>query len=164
MAKIVVGVDGSEGARQALRWAAREASVKDADLEVVYAYEYRPSWLDFRYSDGMTSEQIEELRRGIEEAASHVVSGAQAVVTKAVAELDDDPVLSGACPRVTPVAVQSRRPAQTLIERSRDADLLVVGSRGRGGFAGLSLGSISHQCASHAACPVVVVRQPGKRS
>jgi nucleotide-binding universal stress UspA family protein len=49
------------------------------------------------------------------------------------------------------------QPSKVLIDEARSADLLVVGSRGRGGFAGLILGSVSHQCATHASCPVVIV-------
>jgi nucleotide-binding universal stress UspA family protein len=61
-------------------------------------------------------------------------------------------------------AVVSGGPAERLIDQSKDADLLVVGSRGRGGFRGLLLGSVSQQCVSHAQCPVVVVRQAEEAS
>ena len=57
-------------------------------------------------------------------------------------------------------AVRMGQPAQVLVEEAEDADLLVVGSRGHGGFAGLLLGSVSHQCALHARCPVVIVHEP----
>jgi nucleotide-binding universal stress UspA family protein len=55
-------------------------------------------------------------------------------------------------------------PAAVLVDESREADLLVVGSRGLGGFSGLLLGSVSQQCAHHAACPVVIVRAPPEKS
>ena len=55
-------------------------------------------------------------------------------------------------------------PSAVLVDESRDADLLVVGSRGLGGFSGLLLGSVSQQCAHHAACPVVIVRAPAGES
>ena len=56
--------------------------------------------------------------------------------------------------------VRIGQPAQVLIEEARSADLLVVGSRGHGGFVGLLLGSVSHQCALHASCPIVIVHEP----
>jgi nucleotide-binding universal stress UspA family protein len=58
---------------------------------------------------------------------------------------------------VHPVAVNDRRPARALIERAEGADLLVVGSRGRGGFSGLVLGSVGQQCAHHTPCPLTIV-------
>jgi nucleotide-binding universal stress UspA family protein len=74
----------------------------------------------------------------------------QAIVDDVVRDLDGVEVQG--------VTVESRHPAQALVERSRGADLLVVGSRGRGGFKRLLLGSVSQQCAHHAECPVVIIR------
>jgi nucleotide-binding universal stress UspA family protein len=60
--------------------------------------------------------------------------------------------------------VREGQPARVLLDEARDADLLVVGSRGLGGFRGLLLGSVSQQCAHHAACPLVIVRSRPERS
>jgi nucleotide-binding universal stress UspA family protein len=153
MDRIVVGVDTSEGSRQALRWAADEAAARDAELEVVHVYDYTPAWRDAAYPSGAEPGPLEvwgpEMDAATQEAADH----AQRLVDEMVAGLEH--------PKVTTSAVLSSRPAQTLIERSADATLLVVGSRGRGGFSGLLLGSVSQRCVLYAACPVVVVPPGG---
>lgn len=89
----------------------------------------------------------EEQRRSAEQALDGVLA-------KAASEWTDVDVRRA--------VVEALAPARALVERSRDADLLVVGSRGRGGFAGLLLGSVSQQCIQHAACPVVVVPPPDR--
>jgi nucleotide-binding universal stress UspA family protein len=139
MERIVVGVDGSEGANAALRWAAREAAMRGAVLEVVAAY-INP-WRPGEPSDEITAmdpvfqEPRMEAERVLEQARAQLEPMDLTVETTAV----DD------------------APGRALVRRSADADLLVVGTRGRGGFAGLLLGSVSQQAAHHAACPVVVV-------
>jgi nucleotide-binding universal stress UspA family protein len=152
MGRIVVGVDGSDGSRRALRWAADEARLRGADLEVVYAYEYHGSWLAYGVYEGATSPaQVDAIRANMESASREAAKAAQALVDRLVEGLD--------APNVTGEAVQSSHAAETLVEMSEDADMLVVGSRGRGGFRSLVLGSVSHQCAQHATCPVVIIRQ-----
>ena len=151
MGRIVVGVDGSKASQRALEWAARQASLEGAELEVVHAYEYETPWMAYASYEGMTREQVEGLRAEMEGGKEAAHRHAQAMVDGQVADLPDDL-------RVQAVAVETRRPAEVLVERSSDADLLVVGSRGRGGFKGLMLGSVSQQCATHASCPVVIIR------
>lgn len=147
MARIVVGVDGSEHARAALRWAAAEARVRGAKLDVVYAYDYEPAYELYEYSAGLYREEV---RDAVDrpEARRH----AQTLVEAMVEQVDGHGDLD-----VEPIAVEDRRPARALVRHAQHADLLVVGSRGRGGFGGLLLGSVSQQCVHHATCPVVVV-------
>lgn len=152
MANIVVGVDGSEGSQRALRWAADEARRRDTTLEAVYVYEHTPSWQLYAYGEGPLG--------GIGDAPlptddDDADTRAHDLLDRAVAEVRTSDL------DVHAVTIEDRRPAKVLVERSRDADMLVIGSRGRGGFAGLLLGSVSQQCTQHATCPVVVINTPG---
>lgn len=153
MATVVVGVDGSAESRAALSWAAHEARLRTAVLRVVYVYEHTPAWQLYGYGleapMAMPAEQVGG--RSAAEDAADAAERARKLVTDMVAELHD-PAL-----QVDVVARQDRRPAKALVELSEHADMLVVGSRGRGGFAGLVLGSVSQQCVQHARCPVVVL-------
>jgi nucleotide-binding universal stress UspA family protein len=137
---IVVGVDGSEESLRALRWALDEARLRGAPLECVHAWS-----LPVVTSGGLlpiTEGLVETLG---EEAAKRVDVLFAGLDTEGV-EVEKN-VVEGP-------------PAAVLVDAARDAELLVVGSRGHGGFAGLLLGSVSHQCAHHAACPVVIVPPP----
>jgi nucleotide-binding universal stress UspA family protein len=133
--KIVVGVDGSEGSQDALRHAEQLAITGGARLEAVIAWQptlvYGPI-----YSVANWAPQDDAL---------HVLDATVAAV------FGDD------VPESMTRTVAEGVTAQVLIEASKDADLLVVGSRGYGGFAGLLLGSVSSACAEHAKCPVLVV-------
>lgn len=138
-AKIVVGVDGSEGSLRALRWAADEARLREAVLEVVTTWHFPvlatiPTFGVLPPSEDMT----EEARAGLIELleTEGITSRAGLTVLETVAE---------------------GSPAGVLVDAAADADLVVLGSRGRGGFAGLLLGSVSQAVVSHARCPVVVV-------
>jgi len=145
MAGITVGVDGSHGAHWALEWAMQEAATRHAPLTVITVHQVAASgWTGNPIILLEDEPALEKVRRAAEEA-----------VAKAAAQLGESQPAS-----VTVRAVNGF-PAQELIEASRDADLLVVGSRGLGGFARLLLGSISDQVMHHAHCPVVVV--PGPR-
>jgi osmotically inducible protein OsmC len=141
--RIVVGVDGSEEARLATHWAAREARLRGAKLELVSAWEV-PS---FAY--GYASEFVAtagDLAKDLEKVTEDQLEVALEDVRTEEADAD-----------VEARAVEGQA-ARMLLEASRDADLLVVGSRGRGGFRELLLGSVSQACARHATCPVVIVR------
>ncbi len=138
--RIVVGIDGSDGGQEALRWAYEQATLRDADLEVVVAWDFVAKW-----AVGYNPEWPED--------RDHLEHDAITVADKAVSQLLDGRPKP---PWLTVVAVQGM-PAYVLTERARGADLLVVGSRGRGGFAKLLLGSVSNACVHHASCPIVVI-------
>lgn len=154
--RIVVGIDGSEHAQRALRWALEDAAFRDAEVEVVHVYEAGPSWsvLDPEREAAIPDEHVIEER----EAASLKAAEEQARADAERILADIDPAREVAV-RVS--VVNAEQPAAALIGHAKGADLLVVGARGRGGFAGLLLGSVSQHCVRHAPCPVVVVRRPG---
>lgn len=155
MREIIAGVDGSDHAREALRWALREGQVHGARVVALYAYDYTPAWSVYAYGEGMVAPPTpspEDLERASQDAQRH----AEALVDRMLTEVDG----SSFGVEIERLVVADRRPAHALVERARNADLLVVGSRGRGGFMGLVLGSVSAQCAQHASCPVVIVRLP----
>jgi nucleotide-binding universal stress UspA family protein len=141
MAGIVVGVDGSAISQRALDWAAREAALRQAPLTVLAVHQVAVSNLTGRAM--IAPEDAPEV-----EAARQA---AQELTVKTTSQLDSQPS------SVTVRAV-SGLPARELVSASQDADLVVVGSRGAGGFAALVMGSVSSQVVAHAACPVVVIR------
>jgi nucleotide-binding universal stress UspA family protein len=162
MATIVVGVDGSPESRAALRWALQAAQLRAASVQAVYAYDYEPAWRLYEYGpQGPFADiTLREVPALWEREAAEAERTARRLLTRVLAEVRDDLADAGQdapAVDVEPVPVRDRRPARALVERSRTADLLVVGSRGRGGFKGLLLGSCSQQCAQVAACPVAII-------
>jgi len=142
MPGIVVGVDGSEHSLRTLEWAMKEAALQHAPLTVLSVHQVAGSyWTGNPIIYPADQPEEEKSRLAAEEAVSQAASR-----------------LGDAAPAPVIVRAVSGIPAQELITASRDADLLVVGSRGGGGFAGLRMGSVSSQVVHHAACPVVVVR------
>jgi len=133
---IVVGVDGSKGAEAALQWAVEEAKLRGADLELVYG------WIPPAAEADPTGMAIARCR----EPGEEILRTAEAEVRAWAPELE------------VRVALVPLPGAAALVGRSEHADLVVVGTRGRGGFVGLLLGSVSTQVVHHAHCPVVVVR------
>jgi nucleotide-binding universal stress UspA family protein len=156
---IVVGVDGSEGSVAALRWALDEARLRGSRVRVVHAYRSPHVPLadaELGVAGGMgvpvmVAQGGEELQRAVESQARHVIDAS-------VRGAGDDAVEGLEIERE---AIEGPT-AQTLIEAARGAELLVVGSRGRGGFVGFLLGSVSQQCAQHPPCPVVILPPPGE--
>lgn len=153
MCGIVVGVDGSDHSQRALEWAAREAVAHGLPLSVLTVHQAPVrAW-------GTTTPMVqmpdvpgagEELQAQAQQQATRDIAD------KALSSLGEDR------PPKTDVQVVTGLPADELIRASADADLLVVGTRGSGGFARLLLGSVSTQVVHHAHCPVVVV-PPGVR-
>lgn len=143
---IVVGVDGSEDSKDALRWAAQQAQLVDAALDVVTVWHVP---VDFA-----TAWQIP-----VTYGKSHDVSGAEfsEEARKSLNAVIEDTLGPDHRVTVTPRLINGHA-ASALIDASQGAALLVVGGSGRGGFAGMLLGSVSQHCVQHAACPVVVVR------
>jgi nucleotide-binding universal stress UspA family protein len=153
MGTIVVGVDGSPGSDAALRWAMDEARLRGSKLRVVHAYDLPHVALS---EAGIGAAGIPApavvTRDDAERARSEAEEQARGVVESAVQRAGE-----GADRPEIEVAALVGPPAQTLIEAGRDAELLVLGSRGRGGFLGLLLGSVTQQCAHHPPCPVVIL-------
>jgi nucleotide-binding universal stress UspA family protein len=116
---IVVGVDGSAGSRAALRWAAAEAKLRGSTLQAVYVYEHSPSWQMYGYSAEIAAIPVSAMPDD-----EHSRELAQSMVDHLVGELGDLDI------EIEAVAHEDRRPAHALVERSRHAELLVVGSRG----------------------------------
>lgn len=137
---IVVGVDGSTSAQAALRFALAEARRRGATLRAVAAWH-----LPVAAYGGAFVPPDPEL-------ASELEPGVRRTLERALADAGDE--AEGV--EVEPV-VREGAPARVLLEEAGEADLLVVGSRGLGGFRGLLLGSVSQQCSHHAPCPVVIV-------
>jgi nucleotide-binding universal stress UspA family protein len=133
---IVVGVDGSASSKAALRWALRQAHLTGAEVKAVTAWEvpvgYRAPLVD---------------SAAVEEVAINVVKDAIAEVTQGT--------------EASPISykVVPGNAASALLNESAGADLLVVGSRGHGGFVAALLGSTGQHCVHHATCPVVVIRE-----
>ena len=148
MGVIVVGVDDSEGAKVALRFALEEAKLRGATLRAVHAWQF----------GSIGASGIEGAYPVIGADLSDLHHAAEAALEAAVEEVVSDRGEVGVERRVVEGAA-----ASVLVDESRDAELLVVGSRGRGGIAGLLLGSVSQQCAHHAACPVVIVPHERER-
>jgi len=134
MQRIVVGVDGSTSAQAALQWAVDEARQRNATVEAVYAW----------HQAFVAPTHILGDPEFFEQKAGEVLDAAiDAVDTTGVAAVER--------------RLMSGNASQALIHEAKGAAMLVVGSRGRGGFGGLRLGSVSQQVAHHARCPVVII-------
>jgi nucleotide-binding universal stress UspA family protein len=138
--RIVVGVDGSDSSRDALCWARDEAEARGADLVVVTAWSApAASYPTFAgYVPIRLPIDIEaETRTAMETFVKEAIGDASVAL-----------------------AVRQGHPAQVILQLARGATMVVVGSRGHGGFVGALIGSVSQQVVTHGTCPVVVVRYP----
>jgi nucleotide-binding universal stress UspA family protein len=140
MERIVVGVDGSEGAQRSLHWALTEARLRHARVDVVHAWH-------FPYSVGAPYVPLATNDFNFEDDARVILD--HALDAEDTTGVEVNRLL--ACGPAVPM----------LLEAAKGAELLVVGSRGRGGFTGLLLGSVSQQVLHHAPCPVVVIPEHG---
>ena len=145
MPGIIVGVDGSDHSEQALEWAVKEAAIRHAPLTVLAVHEVASNhWTGHPVIYPADQPEVEKIRQAAQEATQKVVDqagepGPASVTVRAVSGLA----------------------ASDLIDASADADLVVVGSRGGGGFAKLILGSVSSKVVHHAHGPVAVIRHDG---
>jgi nucleotide-binding universal stress UspA family protein len=144
--RIVVGVDGSGSSKAALAWAVRQAELTNATVEAVIAWQYPIAFA------GMPYAPIGSLMQ------TDFAATAEQVLGTAISETVD---ASG--PVKVSATVHEGNAAQILLEAATDADLLVIGSRGHGGFTEALLGSVSQHCVHHAPCPVVIIRGPKVR-
>lgn len=141
---VVVGVDGSEGSALALRWAVDEAAARGARLSVVHGW-----WTPYPIPPGglgLAPADPEQFTEQSEQLLQEMVDDAVTRAGRTPGAIERLPIQEPAAP--------------ALLDRAKDAALLVVGSRGRGGFTGLLLGSTSQQCIHHSTCAVVVVPNP----
>jgi nucleotide-binding universal stress UspA family protein len=141
--RIVAGVDGSPSSLGALRWAIRQASLSGATVDAVIAWQYPAAAAGYGWAlvgmdqdGGFDFKEISE--KTLADAVSNALDPASEVRVRSL--------------------IAEGNPAQVLLDAAADADLLVVGSRGHGGFAEALLGSVSQHCVQHARCPVVVIR------
>ena len=141
MSGIVVGIDGSHNASHALEWAMTEAGMRKAELTVITVNSVIAGYWSRRPIP----------MPGDDEKVAEARELAETAVAKIAVDLGDRQ------PASVRVVAKNGFPAQALIDASEDCDLLVVGSRGGGGFGALAVGSITDQVVHHAKCPVVVV-------
>jgi nucleotide-binding universal stress UspA family protein len=141
MPGIIVGIDGSAHSRRALEWAAREAAIRRVPLTVLTVQQAVTG-----FWGGAVAYP------GDQALAEQVLKAAQEETDEVLERLGDE----SSRPRVTVQAVNGI-PAETLLGAAADADMIVVGSRGAGGFKRLLMGSVSSQITHHAHCPVVVI-------
>jgi nucleotide-binding universal stress UspA family protein len=147
MNRILVGVDTSDASILALQRAAEEARMRNSVLEVVYAFSPPEQVTAFP----VPPEKGKDARKEIEQVRTEYSDKLGHWLDEVAVDLSDLEVEWS--------VLADKRPSRALVERSREADLVVVGSRGRGGFRGLKLGSVSEQVTRHAMAPVLVVRE-----
>jgi nucleotide-binding universal stress UspA family protein len=133
---VVVGVDGSSGSARALEWALYEARDRRAPVRVVTAWAWGVAASGYAASSANVMRRVEQTQEAL----------VRAVLAR----------FPGALPELSTELVQGD-PASTLIDRSRDGVLLVLGSRGLSGAADVAVGSVADACLRHGSCPVVVV-------
>jgi nucleotide-binding universal stress UspA family protein len=142
MDRIVVGIDGSAESHEALEYAVRQAKLQGSSLRAVTAWHVPAT----AYG-GPGFAPLVDVRSAFEEDAEAILDKALDALGESATGVEIERV------------VREGRAASVLVDEAATADLLVVGSRGRGGISGLLLGSVSHECALRAPCPIVIVRR-----
>ena len=140
MSGILVGIDGSHHSERALEWAIKEAALRHAPLRVLAVHTVLKGWTGEGEAFPGDAEETARVRAAAQELTDKVLAG-----------------IGGPRPESVTVEAVPGIPAETLVRAAADADLIVVGSRGSGGFARLTMGSVSDQVSRHAKVPVVVV-------
>jgi nucleotide-binding universal stress UspA family protein len=140
MPGILVGLDGSNYSERALEWAAKEAAIRHAPLRVLAVHTVPAGWSGRGVPDPVDNELVVQTKAAAQELTDKVLAG-----------------IGGARPDGVTVDAVNGIPADVLLRASEDADMVVLGARGGGGFARLHLGSVSDQLAHHARCPVVII-------
>jgi nucleotide-binding universal stress UspA family protein len=135
--RIVVGVDGSSWSREALRWAVRQAALTGSVVDAVIACHDRASYAGYAWLIADTFDAD--------------------LAAKTLSEAVDSTIAADSTVTVRQRAMEGHA-ARVLLDAAHGAGLLVMGSRGRGGFSGMLLGSVSQHCVQHSPCPVVIVR------
>ena len=140
MPGILVGLDGSNYSERALEWAAKEAAIRHATLRVLAVRTVPSGWSGRGVPDPVDNQLVVQTKAAAQELTDKVLAG-----------------IGGARPDGVTVDAVNGIPADVLLRASEDADMIVLGARGGGGFARLHLGSVSDQVAHHAHCPVVII-------
>jgi nucleotide-binding universal stress UspA family protein len=141
MPGIIVGIDGSTNSERALEWAVKEAAIRQAPLRVITVVRRTVG----HWGAGAITDPQEHAN------AMQAREAAQDATDKALARVGD------ARPKSVTVEASNGVPAEELVNASKDADMIVLGSRGSGGFARLHLGSVGSQVVHHANCPIVII-------
>lgn len=160
MARIVVGVDGSSESIRALRLAVEEGQLRNADVEAVYVFEppraslseeliARPYGVSVAMGSISPDAPAHHPPTKNEEAHDRAMAHLRQLVTEGLADM------AAPAPELSVIAAD--HPAEGLIGESRTADLLVIGTRGLGGFSGMLLGSVAHQIIQHTKCPMLII-------
>jgi nucleotide-binding universal stress UspA family protein len=142
--QIVVGIDGSTNAKAALEWAMEEARRRDASVVAVHAWQFPSVALTECGGAAMPVLTMDDVEKASEAMARATID-----------EVTGDAIT----PRIS-LIVRQGKAAQVLVDEAKDAELLVVGSRGLGGYRAMLLGSVSTNVVQRAACPVVVIHRP----
>jgi nucleotide-binding universal stress UspA family protein len=145
MPGILVGLDGSLYSERALEWAAKEAAIRHAPLRVLAVHTVPVGWSGRGTPYPEDNEIVVRTKASAQELTDKVLAG-----------------IGGARPDGVTVEAVYGIPADVLLRASEDADMIVLGARGGGGFARLNLGSVSDQVAHHARCPVVIIPQANR--